>query len=78
MCAVLEDAYLCFKRQFEIERRCIPRTAQEAEEWFFSDKSHGLFSFVSICTVLGPEPEFIRKGLKHRKPTSLDKRREKV
>ncbi len=64
MCAVLEDALLCFQRQFEIERRDI-LAAQEAEEWFFSDDSHWLFSFVSICTVLGLEPEVIRKGLKH-------------
>lgn len=65
MCAVLEDAFFCFKRQFETEKRCAPHTAQDAEEWFFSDDSHDLFSFVSICTVLGLEPEFIRKGLKH-------------
>jgi len=65
MCAVLEDAFLCFQRQFEIESRSIQRTAQEAEEWFFSDDAHGLFSFVSVCDVLGLEPELIRKGLKH-------------
>lgn len=63
MCAVLEDALLCFQTQFEIEGRDI-HAAREAEEWFFSDDSHALFSFVSICTVLGLEPEFIRKGLK--------------
>ncbi len=78
MCAVLEDAFLCFKRQFETEKRCIPRTAQEAEEWFFSDDSHGLFSFVSICTVLGLEPEFIRKRLKHSSQSRLDRPQRKM
>ena len=67
MCAVLEDAFLCFQRQFEIESRSIQRAAQEAEEWFFSDDSHAPFSFVSVCDVLGLEPEFMRKGLKHRR-----------
>ncbi len=78
MCAVLEDAYLCFKRQFETEKRCAPRAAQEAEEWFFSDDSYGLFSFVSICTVLGLDPEFIRKGLKHGSQSRLDRPRRKL
>ena len=67
MCAVLEDAFLCFQRQFEIESRSVQRAAQEAEEWFFSDDAHGLFSFVFVCDVLGLEPEFMRKGLKHRR-----------
>ncbi len=71
MCAVLEDAFLCFQKQFEIERRGISM-AQEAEEWFFSDDSHWLFSFVAICTVLGLEPEFIRHGLKHWSQSCLD------
>jgi len=65
MCAVLEDALLCFQKRFEIEPRCIQRTAQGVVEWFFSDDSHELFSFVSICTVLGLEPECIRKRLRH-------------
>ena len=72
MCAVLEDAFLCFQRQFEIESRSVRRAAQEAEEWFFSDDSHGLFSFVSICTVLGLEPEFIRKRLMRLSQSHLD------
>lgn len=80
MCAVLEDAFLCFQKPFEIDEPGIRQTAQEAEEWFFSDDSRGLFSFVSICTELGLEPEFIRQGLKHwshsRLDTSQRKRRE--
>lgn len=67
MCAVLEDAFICFQSQFEIESRPIQRAAKEAEEWFFSDDSHALFSFVSVCDVLGLEPELVRKGLKHRR-----------
>jgi hypothetical protein len=30
--------------------------AWEVEEWFFSADSHWLFSFLSLCAVLGPEP----------------------
>jgi hypothetical protein len=46
MYAVLEDAFLCFHKQFEAEPRFM-RRAREAEMWFFSDDFRGLFSFVS-------------------------------
>jgi hypothetical protein len=63
--AVLEDAFLCFQKQFEVRLRPLQRqAAHEAEEWFFSDDTRELFSFLSICTALGLEPEFIRKKLK--------------
>ncbi len=63
MYAVLEEAFLCFQEQFEIKKRCIQR-AQRAEEWFFSEDSHGLFSFVSVCDALGLQPQFIRMKLR--------------
>lgn len=63
MCAVLEDAFLCFRKEIGIERRG-GRTAQEAEKWFFSDDAHELFSFVSICSLLELNPESIRQRLK--------------
>jgi len=72
MCAVLEDAFLSFQRQFEIESRSVQRAAQEAEEWFFSDDAHALFSFVSVCHALGLEPKYIRTKLKHWTPSRLD------
>ena len=60
MYAVLEDVFLCFYMQFQTERPFIQR-AREAEEWFFTDDSHRLFSFVSVCEALELEPQFIRK-----------------
>jgi hypothetical protein len=65
MYAVLEDAFLCFQSRFEIKGQSVERPAQEAEEWFSSADSHSLFSFVSICTVLGLDPEVMRRRLKH-------------
>jgi hypothetical protein len=63
MYAVLEDAFLCFHKQFEPEPRLIER-AREAEDWFFSEDSSWLFSFESICAALGLEPRYIRQKLK--------------
>lgn len=71
MYAVLEDAFLCFHEQFETEQRFIER-AREAEDWFFSNDSHWLFSFVSVCDALGLEPHYLRKKLKHWISTRLD------
>jgi hypothetical protein len=63
MYAVLEDAFLCFHKKSEADQRFMKR-AQEAENWFFSDDSRWLFSFVSICDALGLEPQAIRKKLR--------------
>lgn len=72
MYAVLEDAFLCFHKQFEADRRFM-RRAREAEDWFFSDDSRQPFSFASICNALGLEPQYIRKKLKHWTPSRLDR-----
>ena len=64
MYAVLENAFLCFHKQFEADQRFM-RHAQEAEDWFYSDDSRRLFSFLSICDALGLEPRYIRLKLKH-------------
>ena len=76
MYAVLEDAFLCFQRRFERERPC-SRHARQAEEWFYCDDSHWLFSFVSICIALGLEPEFIRQRLGHWRQAPMIRQREK-
>jgi hypothetical protein len=66
MCAVLEDALHCFHKQFVSRTARAQRLGQEAKEWFFADESGWLFSFVSICDVLGLHPDCIRCGLKRR------------
>jgi hypothetical protein len=71
MYAVLEDAFLCFQKQFEMERWRIQR-GRQAEEWFFSDDFRWLFSFVSVCDVLGLQPQFIRMKLRRWSQSHLD------
>lgn len=68
MRAVLEDALECFQMKFDIERPLAKRKAREAEEWFFNDDSSELFSFVSVCSVLGLGPECIRQRLMRLRP----------
>ena len=64
MCAVLEDAMICFKGQFLSRTRQAQRLGREAEEWILNDDSRWIFSFASICGVLDLDPDYIRKGLK--------------
>jgi hypothetical protein len=63
MRAVLDDALACVHRQYESERRWVQRQGREAEEWLFSDVAQGVFSYVSVCAVLGLKREFIRQEL---------------
>jgi hypothetical protein len=46
------------------EGRCVQRIAREAEQWFLSEDADWPFSVVSVCAVLGLEPEAIRQRLK--------------
>jgi hypothetical protein len=71
MYAVLEDAFLCLQKTGEL-MPLVRRRALEAENWFLSDDSGWIFSFLPICDVLGLDPEYMRKKLKHRHPTPLD------
>jgi len=71
MYAVLEDALLCFHRKATTQTRFSDRTLT-AEEWFFSDESGWFYSFLSICQVLGLEPQDIRNKLSQWSRSHLD------
>lgn len=67
MQSVLKDAIECFQKQFGTPRFRDYRIAREAEQWFFTDDYQWPFSFVNICSVLGIDPEYIRRGLNRQK-----------
>ena len=67
MQSVLEDAIDCFQKQFGAPRFRDYRIAKEAEQWFFTDDYTWPFSFVNICSVLGIDPEYVRRGLNKQK-----------
>lgn len=64
MYAVLDDAITCFQNGSLATSRRAQRLAREAEAWFFAEDPAWLFSFVSICAVLGLDPDYIRVGLR--------------
>ena len=63
MLAILEDAVACFQRYIFARDGRLKKMFREAEEWVMEEKSDWIFSFDSICEVLGMDPRYVRAGL---------------
>lgn len=63
MIAILEDAMLCIERGRRRRHSRTRRLAAEAETWVRSDCREWLFSFGSICDVLGIDVDALRGRL---------------
>jgi hypothetical protein len=62
--AILEDGVRCYQENLFItggKRRAL---FDEAKEWLFSDDADWFCSFVSICTMLNLDANYIRRGLR--------------
>jgi hypothetical protein len=64
MAAVLADAVECYmKHAFAVESKA-HQMFLDAEAWIFDgEPRRWLFSFTTICDVLGLEPEYIKRGI---------------
>jgi hypothetical protein len=63
MLAVLEDAVKTLQDHRTASGGPKKRLFEETEEWFFSDDAGWVFSFVSVCSALGLDPDYLRKGI---------------
>ncbi|HVO23305.1 MAG TPA: hypothetical protein VMW56_06715 [Candidatus Margulisiibacteriota bacterium] len=63
MLAILEDAALCIERGRGRRHRRTRQLAGEAEAWVRSDCRKWVFSFASICDVLGFDADALRARL---------------
>jgi hypothetical protein len=63
MTAVLDDAVLCYFKNIQCRTRREKRIFNETQEWFFSNDEDGLFTFKSICSHLGVDPDYVKRGL---------------
>jgi hypothetical protein len=61
--AVLEDAVDCYQKHAFARETKARQLFDDAAEWIASDDRHWPYSFVSICDILGLNPEYIRRGL---------------
>lgn len=64
MLSVLEDGVRCFQDNIFADGGKRRALLSEAREWLFTDDFDHVFSFSSICTALGLNPGYIRRGLK--------------
>jgi hypothetical protein len=64
MLAVLEDGVSSFQENLFAETGKKRALFDEAREWLFNDGFEHVFSFSSICSTLGLNPGYIRRGLK--------------
>ena len=63
MLAILEDAMRCIERGRRRRHARTRERAAEAEAWIRSDRREWLFSFASICDVLGFDADALRVRL---------------
>lgn len=63
MRAVLEDALLCFEKQFMNPSPQSLRLAREAEGWVQSHNASWPFAFVNVCAALELDADSVRRQL---------------
>jgi hypothetical protein len=63
MFAILEDAIVCFYKYALARSRKKERLFREAEDWILEHDSDWIFSFENICSTLGLDPSYLRRGL---------------
>ena len=62
--AVLEDGVRTFQDNIFAETGKKRVLLDEAREWLFTDGFEHVFSFNSVCSSLGIDPGYVRRGLK--------------
>ena len=62
--AVLEDGIRTFQDNIFSETGKKRALLDEAREWLFTEGFEHVFSFNSVCSSLGLDPGYIRRGLK--------------
>ncbi len=69
--AMLEDAVSCFQVYVTARSGKGKKLFNEAEEWIMIKHDDWIFSFASVCEMLGFNPEYVRQGLRRWKQKTL-------
>jgi hypothetical protein len=59
--AVLTDAVHCYQVGSDAQKTSRIRAFREAEEWLYSAKGYGSFSFENVCYTLDITPDYLRE-----------------
>ena len=75
LAAILEDAIQEYRKYSQAHDADGKRRFREAEEWIMRRSDDWIFSFDTVCYVLGLDPEYIRRGVTEtkRKPADEEK-----
>lgn len=71
LAALLQDAVDCFHKHASARDREGQELLREAEQWIMTDQDDWVFSFRNVCSVLGVDADYIRRGIleeKSRRP----------
>jgi hypothetical protein len=63
MLAIVEDALKCFLANVSAHGGKNKKLFDEAEQWIMAEESDEIFSFATICEVLGLNPQYVRRRL---------------
>jgi hypothetical protein len=63
LAALLQDAIDCFHKHTCAQDREGQELLREAEQWIMRDQDDWVFSFRNVCSVLGVDAEYIRRGI---------------
>jgi hypothetical protein len=74
MLAVLEDAIACFQKYIHARDGKGKTLFHDAAQWIEEEDADWLFSFESICEMLGFNPQYVRDGLMRWKEAKLQAR----
>jgi hypothetical protein len=77
LAALLQDAIDCFHKHTGARDRQGQELLREAEQWIMTDQDGWVFSFRNVCSVLGVDAEYIRRGImeeKFRRPAGVRRR----
>jgi hypothetical protein len=63
MLAVLQDAIACFQTYLHAKRRKEKKLHEDAVSWIFNESDDRVFSFESVCSACGLNPDYLQVGL---------------
>ena len=69
--AILEDAIACYQKYTFARDGKGKALFREAESWVGEKGNEAVFSFDSVCEMLGFDPEYLRRGLETWTSTAL-------
>jgi hypothetical protein len=63
--AILQDAIDTYRKYGRARDPEGKKQFRESEEWIMGGRNDWIFSFNNVCELLGLDPDYVRRGLRH-------------